>query len=73
MLMLKNNETQAHAWLDYDEAAQYLGVTRRQLERWKREGRVPHTKFPQRVVFTTAQLDAFIESCSVGPVGGDAA
>ncbi len=59
------NQTQPHQFLGYSEAANYLGVTRRQLERWTRESRVPHTKFPQRVVFTTAQLDAFVESCSV--------
>lgn len=34
--------------LNYRDAAQFLGISERTLERYVRESRVPHIRFPQR-------------------------
>jgi excisionase family DNA binding protein len=34
--------------LNYREAARFLGISDRTLERYVRESRIPHVRFPQR-------------------------
>jgi excisionase family DNA binding protein len=34
--------------LNYREAARFLGISERTLERYVRESRIPHVRFPQR-------------------------
>lgn len=34
--------------LNYREAAKFLGVSERTIERYVRESRIPHVRFPQR-------------------------
>ena len=46
--------------LRYDEAAKYVGVSRRQLERAVSARRVEHVKIGNSVSFTVEALDDFI-------------
>lgn len=54
-------------WLRYPEAAEYLGVSERQLRRWTAARRVPHTRLGLAVQFSPQQLDEFVESNSFSP------
>ena len=54
-------------WLNYSEAADFLGVSTRQVHRWVEQRRIPHTKMGLRVQFTTAQLDEFLAACTFTP------
>lgn len=49
-----------HVWLGYDEAATYLGCTRRQLSRWVQMRRIDHTRLGNATLFTPEMLDAFV-------------
>ncbi len=57
---------QKHNWLNPREAAEYLGVTERQVRRWAQQDRLPHTKMGLRLQFSGEQLDAFVRACSKG-------
>ena len=63
------DSTSGSAGLDYDynTAAVYLGCTRRQLERWRRSGRIAAVKLGgNQVRFTREDLDAFVERSRTG-------
>ena len=54
------------ALLDYDQAAELLGVAVRTLQRWVRERHIDYVKLPQRgawsgVRFSRAHLQLWIE------------
>ena len=51
----------------YAEAAEYLGVSERQLRRWTAARRVPHTRLGLAVQFSPEQLDEFVASNSFSP------
>lgn len=55
-----------HEWLTPAQAADYLGVTERQVKRWSQAGKLPHTKMWLRLQFSREQLDAFVAACSKG-------
>ena len=52
--------------MDYDQAALFLGVSRRTLGKWVKAGAVPHYKIGRRVYFDEGQLFLWIESCRHG-------
>lgn len=56
-------------WMGYEEAAAYLGIPERQLRRFVPQGKVPYTKFGNRVLFQAWQLDAFLQASTHMPEG----
>lgn len=49
------------------EAADYLGLSPRTLEKWRTQGRGPRYSRPgRRVVYRVADLDAYLEATAVG-------
>jgi excisionase family DNA binding protein len=64
--------TTVSPWLTADEAAEYLQVTRRTLDRYRTEGRIPAYRVgPRAVRFKRADLDALAQPIPAG--GSDAA
>ena len=68
------NQTEelAHAVMDYREAAAFIGLSPRTLERYVREGRIPYVPLPKRgswagVRFLRHQLLQWLERRSVKP------
>lgn len=55
-------------WLNYDDAAKYLGVSSRTVRRWTSAGLLPHAKYAGRVYFREAFLRDFIEESVRGKV-----
>ena len=58
--------------LGYTEAAKFLGLSRRTLERYVREGRIPYVPLPKRggrsgVRFLRHQLLQWLEGRSIKP------
>jgi len=64
----KSTKTTPTRWLRYDDAADYLGCTKRQLQRWVQQRRVPCTRMGNETLFSPQQLDEFIEACTFRPV-----
>lgn len=58
--MSKTNTPPRHVWLRYPEAAEYLGCTTRQLQRWIVQRRIDHTRLGNATLFSPEQLDAFV-------------
>jgi excisionase family DNA binding protein len=60
--------------LNYREAARFLGISERTLERYARESRIPHVRFPQRgerrtvVRFLRSQLIQWLKQRTVRAV-----
>ncbi|MFJ8893560.1 excisionase family DNA-binding protein [Leifsonia sp. NPDC102414] len=55
-------------WFTYEEAAAYLGMSVRQVERAKSSGKLGATKLGGlHVRFSQAQLDAYVEACTIAP------
>lgn len=51
------------------DAARYLGVSPRQLRRWRNSGIVAHVRLsPRIVVYRRPDLDEFVASRAVAPV-----
>lgn len=63
----KTTKTAPTRWLRYDEAAEYLGASKRQCQRWVQQGRLGHTRLGAETLFAPEQLDAFIASCTFTP------
>ncbi len=56
--------------LDYNEAAEFLGVRRGTLYAWVSQRRVPHVRFSARCVrFDKAELQRWVEAQRVKPGG----
>jgi len=58
--------------LDYPEAARFLSISERTLQRWVRERRIPFVQLPQRgscsgVRFVRSQLVKWLEQQTVRP------
>jgi len=59
--------------MSYSDAAKFLGVSERTLERYVRESRIPYVQFPQRgakrtvVRFLRPQLLKWLEQRTVRP------
>lgn len=54
-----------------DEAAAYLRVSERTLIRWRNQRIGPAwAKVGHRVIYRPVDLDAYLESCRVAPIGG---
>lgn len=61
-------------WLTSDEASEYLQVTRRTLDRYRAEGRLPAYRIGQRAIrFKRADLDALARPVMASVGGHDAA
>ena len=57
--------------LNYEEAAEFLGVQRGTLYAWVSLRRVPHVRFSARCVrFDAAELRAWVEARRVSSTGG---
>jgi len=54
----------------YKEAANYLGVSERTLQKWVKLGTVPHYRIGRKVYFEESRLLEFVESCRVGGLNG---
>jgi excisionase family DNA binding protein len=54
-------------WFTYDTASDYLGLTVRQTQRAVAARKLGYTRLGLRTLFDQAQLDAYIESCTVKP------
>ncbi|MDH6237897.1 helix-turn-helix domain-containing protein [Cryobacterium sp. CG_9.6] len=58
----------ARRWLDTAEAAQYLGLSERQVVRARQSGRLGYTRLGGlHARYTQEQLDTYIEACTVTP------
>lgn len=54
--------------LDEREAADYIRLSRANLEKRRRRGQPPvYAKLGRRIIYETSDLDAFIESAKVRP------
>ncbi len=54
--------------LDYNAAAQLLGIPRGTLYAWVSGGRIPHIRFSGRMVrFDPDEIEAWIDAQRVGP------
>lgn len=49
-------------WANLSKAADHAGYTRRTIERWIREGRLPSYKVGRAIRVDLNELDQFIES-----------
>ena len=66
-------EEQVELVMSYAEAAQFLGISERTLERYVREGRIPYVRLPKRgawtgVRFLRSQLLAWLAQRTVKPL-----
>jgi excisionase family DNA binding protein len=52
-------------WFRYAEAAEYCGITERQMRRAVQAGKVAYTRPGLAVLFTREQLDEFIERSTI--------
>lgn len=69
----EHDEPIPRRWLSPDEAAAYLGVTRRWLQRRREERNGPlHSRFGQAIFYDVAELDAWVEANAVAQDGGGA-
>lgn len=57
----------ARTWLQYPDAAVYLGISTRALKRLVSDRKISHTKLGKSVLFSAEQLDAYVEACTVEP------
>lgn len=56
---------------DYATAAEYLGLSLRQVKRAAESGKLGRTKLGGlHVRFTQAQLDTYVEACTIAPTTG---
>lgn len=62
----------ASPYLSYDEAAAYLHVSRRFLERLVSERRVAYLRLGGKVLFQVADLDAYAQAGRIEPATVDA-
>jgi len=46
-------------------AAKTLGISVETLDRYRKNGKLPHHKVGDRVIFTESDLLAFLDSCAV--------
>lgn len=53
---------------DYSQAASYLGIGKRAVERAKADGRLKAYRPGKYVLFTKEMLDDYIKACSTPPV-----
>lgn len=51
-----------HEFLSRMDAAEYLGVTERQISRWSQQGRLASTRLGNRTLFTREGLDDFVRA-----------
>lgn len=54
-------------WLDIDQAAEYLGTTKRNMYRLVESRTVAHYRVARRLQFTVKDLDAYLEGQRVEP------
>lgn len=47
------------------EAAKALGVSTETLDRYKKEGKLPHRRIGDRILLTESDLSAFLNACAV--------
>lgn len=52
-------------WLTYETAPDYLGCSKRQLQRWVQQKRIGHTRLGNSTLFSHEQLDEFIARSTV--------
>lgn len=58
-------------WFDTEQAAQYSGWSKEQLESWRTRGEGPkYSKFPRAIRYARVDLDAFMQAHSVAMGGG---
>jgi len=50
------------------QLAKEIGVSVVTLDRYRKEGKIPHRKIGSRVVFTDADMIAFLDSCYIPAV-----
>ena len=56
--------------LSVSQAAEALSISEISIRRLVKEGRIQHRRVGDRILFTEADLDAFLESVKVCPVQG---
>jgi excisionase family DNA binding protein len=62
------NHTPPRRWYDYENAADYLGLSVRQVRRATAAGAIGFTRLGGlRVYFSQAQLDQYVADCTVAP------
>jgi len=52
-------------FLSRKEAATYLGISLRTLDRYTKRNRLTYANIGRRVLYTKDSLDAFIKSCTI--------
>ena len=67
------SQFEEHDVLGYPDAARFLGVSERTLERWVQERRIPFVQLPRRgawsgVRFLRSQLVKWLEQQTVRPI-----
>lgn len=64
---MATNDPTPHHWFDYDTGSDYLGITRRQLQRLVTGRKIGCTRLGLRTLFSQAQLDDYVASVTVTP------
>jgi excisionase family DNA binding protein len=47
------------------QMAELLNISVETINRLQREGKIPHHRIRDRVIFTPADLDTFLQSCAI--------
>jgi excisionase family DNA binding protein len=66
-LVLERTEQLASPWLSMSEAADYTGIPKQSLYKLTAAKAIPHCKPGSRILFSRANLDAWIEESREGP------
>jgi excisionase family DNA binding protein len=53
------------AVLNKTAAAKVLGISTETLDRYKKNGKLPHHKIGDRILFTESDLTAFLDACAI--------
>lgn len=57
----------ARQWLNYEQAAEYIGCTSRQIRRFVASGEIAHVKIGLHVRFSQEHLDDYIAAATYTP------
>ncbi len=57
--------------LDLGEAARQLGISPMTVRRRVREGVMPHHRIGARILFSAADIQAYLDACAVPARGGE--
>ncbi|MBG6238207.1 excisionase family DNA binding protein [Mycetocola sp. CAN_C7] len=67
MATTETTTTPTRNWFDYDSGSEYLGISRRAMQRLVADHKIGYTKLGLRTLFSQEQLEQFIADSTVEP------